>query len=64
MREGCLRGRRVSEEYHMVESENRHIAELQSASNCVTNDGGPKMSYMHLFGNIWGREVNNCPLIG
>ena len=48
--------------YHMVELQHVSSTVFQHLGQRVTNDGGPQVANMHLFGNIWGGEVNDYAL--
>ena len=47
----------------MVEPQDRDAAVFKRSADCVPNDGGAQMTHVHLFGDIWGGEVDDGPLV-
>ena len=48
---------------NMVEAEDVVAEKLKEAGKAVADDGGAEVAYVELFGDVWGGELDDHPLV-
>jgi len=49
---------------HVVSPDHVVVHVLQHSADRLSDNGASEMTHMHLFGDVWGREVNHNFLLG